>query len=342
MLTFAIIGAGWIGGIHADRLRKCDGARLGYVFDVNPQRAQEFSSQHGCEMVGSVAETCEKADAVIIASSTSSHADVALACVKARKPFLVEKPVAHDVASAIQLRDAAQEAGVLATAGFNRRFDARYTAIRRAVAEGAVGKLESLRFTVKTATAPSAEFLKTSGGLFGEFGIHFFDLARWISGDEPAEVFATGSTLIDPAYADVGQIDTAAVITRMRGGALFQLDIGWRYEYGHDERLEVFGSKGILVSGVPITPLPLEGDVAPHPSSVAKLPDWFERFEATYLAELSAFIRAIGSGEVQGPTLNDGVVAQVLAGAASESAKTNLPVRIGTIGQEPGGTDVAR
>lgn len=342
MLTFAIIGAGWIGGIHADRIRKCEGARLGYVFDVSLQRAQQFSSKYDCEAVGSVAEACEKADAVIIASSTLSHAEVALACVKTRKPFLVEKPVAHDVASAIQVRDAARQAGVLATTGFNRRFDARYAAIRQAVADGVVGTLESLRFTVKTATAPSADFLKTSGGLFGEFGIHFFDLARWISGDEPIEVFATGSTLIDPAYAEIGQIDTAAVITRMRGGALFQLDIGWRYEYGHDERLEVFGSKGVLVSGAPITPLTLAGDAGPHPSKVARLPDWFERFEATYLAELKGFVRAIGSGEIQGPTLHDGVIAQVLAGAAGESARTNLPVQIDAIVKEPGQTGTTR
>ncbi len=342
MLTFAIIGAGWIGGIHADRLRQCEGVRLGYVFDVDPQRVRQFSGQHGCETVGSVAEACEKADALIIASSTSSHAEVALACISARKPFLVEKPVAHDVASAIQIRDAARQAGVLAIAGFNRRFDARYAAIRRAVADGEVGRVESLRFTVKTGNAPSAEFLRTSGGLFGEFGIHFFDLARWISGDEPAEVFATGSTLIDPDYAEIGHIDTAAVIMRMRGGALFQLDIGWRYEYGHDERLEVFGSKGVLVSGVPITPLPLPGDASPHPSEVSRLPDWFERFEATYLAELSAFVRAINGGEVRGPTLHDGVVAQMLAGAAGESTRTNLPVRIDAIGPEPGLTDVTR
>ena len=337
MLTFAIIGAGWIGGIHADRLRRCEGARLGYVFDISADRARRFAGQNGCAVVGSVEEACDRADAVIIASSTASHADVALACVGARKPFLVEKPVAHDVASAIRVRDAAQTAGVPATAGFNRRFDARYAAIRRAVAEGAVGQLESLRFTVKTAAAPSAEFLKTSGGLFGEFGIHFFDLARWISGDEPIEVFATGSTLIDAAYAEIGQIDTAAVIVRMDSGVLFQLDIGWRYAYGHDERLEVFGSKGILATGAPITPLPLDGDAGPHPSSVGMLPDWFERFEATYLAELSAFIRAITSGEAPAPTLHDGVVAQMLAGAAAESARTNVPVHIDLSGQAPGG-----
>lgn len=335
MLTFAIIGAGWIGGIHADRLQRCEGARLGCVFDVGAERARRFADRNGCAVAGSVAEVCDRADAVIIASSTASHADIALACVAAGKPFLVEKPVAHDVPAAIRVRDAAREAGVPATAGFNRRFDARYAAIRRAVAEGAVGTLESLRFSVKTAAAPSAEFLKTSGGLFGEFGIHFFDLARWISGDEPVEVFATGSTLIDAAYAAIGQIDTAAVVVRMRGGVLVQLDIGWRYAYGHDERLEVFGSKGILAAGAPITPLPLAGDAGPHPSAAGLLPDWFERFEATYLAELSGFVRALATGEPPAPTLHDGVVAQMLAGAAGESVRSDRPVRVDTADTAP-------
>ncbi len=330
MLTFAIVGAGWIGGLHADRLRRVQGARLGYLFDVSVERAHRLAEQHGCEIAGSIKEACDGADAVIIASSTSSHAEVALACVAAGKPFLVEKPVAHDVKSAILVRDAAESAGIPATAGFNRRFDSRYAAIRQAVANGMVGNLESLRFTVKTANAPSAEFLKTSGGLFGEFGIHFFDLARWISGDEPVEVFATGSTLVDPAYAAIDQIDTAAVIVRMRSGVLFQLDIGWRYKFGHDERLEVFGSKGVLAAGAPIVPLQLRASDAPGPTSDTKLPDWFERFEETYLAELSAFVDALSNGRAPAPTLHDGVIAQTLADAARESARINAPVRVDT------------
>lgn len=328
MLTFAIIGAGWIGGIHADRLGRFEGARLGHMFDVSGERAREFADRHGCAVAASVKDACERADAVIIASSTASHAEVALACVAAGTPFLVEKPVAHDVDSAILVRDAAESAGVPAAAGFNRRFDSRYAAIRQAVADGAVGKLESLKFTVKTASAPSADFLKTSGGLFGEFGIHFFDLARWISGDEPVEVFATGSSLIDPAYAAIGEIDTAAVIVRMRSGVLFQLDIGWRYKFGHDERLEVFGSKGVLAAGAPIVPLQLRAGDALGPTSDTKLPDWFERFEETYLAELSAFVDALSNGRAPAPTLHDGVIAQTLADAARESARINAPVRV--------------
>ncbi|MGZ9709350.1 Gfo/Idh/MocA family protein [Glaciimonas sp. GNP009] len=328
MINFAIIGTGWIGGIHAQRLQQCAGATLACVFDVNPEASRVFAERHGCQSAASLEEACERADAVIIASSTTSHKEVALVCIAAGKPFLMEKPVAHDLDSAIIVRDAAHRAGVVASVGFNRRFDARYTRIREAVATGQLGRLESLRFTVKTATPPSPEFLKSSGGLFGEFGIHFFDLARWISGEEPVEVFATGSTLIDQAYADIGQIDTGAVIVRMQSGALFQLDIGWRATYGHDERLDVFGSKGVLTSGDPAINLVLADDAISQSNSRTHLPDWFERFDATYLTELSAFVYALNHGILPSPSLHDGVVAQTLVEAAYKSIAINAPIRL--------------
>lgn len=332
-MDFAIIGAGWIGGIHADRLQRCPGARLTLIYDVNRAAALRLAERFRCEVADTVEETCSKADAVIIASSTASHEKVALSCIAAGTPFLVEKPVAHDVAAAIAVRDAAARGGVPAAVGFNRRFSPSYARIRQAVAEGVAGKVESLRFTVKTATPPTPEFLKTSGGLFGEFGIHFFDLARWISGDEPIEVFAAGSTLVDPAYAAIGHIDTAAVIVRMQSGILFELDIGWRAAYGHDERLEVFGSKGVLSSGDPVIALPLPGE--PAHDRRERLPDWFERFETTYLAELSAFIAALDKGTAPSPSLHDGVVAQMLADAARQSVTTNAPVRLASVLPKP-------
>jgi myo-inositol 2-dehydrogenase/D-chiro-inositol 1-dehydrogenase len=325
-MDFAIIGAGWIGGIHAARLQRCPGARLKFVYDVNRDASRSLAERFQSEVADSVEAACAKADAVIIASSTASHEKVALSCIAARRPFLVEKPVAHNVAAAIAIRDAAERAGVPSAVGFNRRFSPSYAQVRQAVAEGAAGKIESLRFTVKTATPPTPEFLKTSGGLFGEFGIHFFDLARWISGDEPIEVFAAGSTLVDPAYAAIGHVDTAAVIVRMRSGILFQLDIGWRAAYGHDERLEVFGSKGVLSSGDPVIALPLPGEWARD--SRERLPDWFERFEATYLAEIRSFIDALKKGTAPSPSLHDGIVAQTLADAASESIAVNAPVQL--------------
>lgn len=330
MINFAIVGAGWIGGIHADRLQRCRGARLGVVCDAEPERARGLAERFGCSVAATVEDACRQADAVIISSSTASHAEIALACVAARTPFLVEKPVAHDLAAAVRIRDAARTAGVPATVGFNRRFDAGYSRIRDAVARGAIGTLESIKFAVKTATPPTAAFLKTSGGLFGEFGIHFFDLARWISGQEPLAVFAAGSTLVDEAYRAIGQVDTAAVIVRLSGGALFQLDVGWRAAYGHDERLEAFGSKGLMAAGEPAITLPLDGDAvsASLRAVGAKLPDWFERFEATYLAELEAFVDVLEEGGEPTPTLQDGVVAQMLADAARRSVELDAPVEV--------------
>ena len=327
MIKFAIVGTGWIGGIHADRLRNCAGAELAFVFDVRPDAAKAFAAKYGGVVTGSIEETCGKADAIIIASSTASHEAVAQACIAARKPFLVEKPVAHSQEAATRVRDAAIESGVPAMVGFNRRFHPGYSRIRNAIREGVIGNVESLRFTVKTATPPSAEFLKTSGGLFGEFGIHFFDLACWLTDDRPVEVYAMGSTLTDPAYEEIGHIDTGAVVVRMSRGALFQLDIGWRSSYGHDERLEVFGAKGVLASGDAVITQPVSADEA-HPHPDRKLPDWFERFEATHLIELDAFVAMLRGEQAFGATLQDGLVAQALADAAAKSVKLNAPVKM--------------
>lgn len=325
-MDFAIIGAGWIGGIHADRLQRLPGARLKLVHDVNTDAADTLARRYSCAVAASLEDACSGADAVIIASSTASHEKVALSCIAAGTPFLVEKPVAHDVAAAAAIADKAERAKVPSAVGFNRRFSPLYARIRQAVADGVIGEVESLRFTVKTATPPTPDFLRTSGGLFGEFGIHFFDLARWISGAEPVEVFAAGSTLVDPAYAAIGHVDTAAVIVRMHSGVLFELDIGWRAAYGHDERLEVFGSKGVLTAGDPVIAQPLPGEAKRDPR--ARLPDWFERFEETYLAELQAFMTALERGIAPSPSLQDGIVAQMLADAARESVSTNAPVRL--------------
>lgn len=327
MIKIAIVGTGWIGGIHADRLKRCAGAELAYVFDIRKDAAQAFAAEHGGAVADTVEEACAKADAVIIASSTGSHEAVALACIKAGKPFLVEKPVAQDQAAAIRVRDAALSAGIPSMVGFNRRFHPGYSEIRAAIADGRIGNVESLRFTVKTATPPTAEFLKTSGGLFGEFGIHFFDLACWLTDDVPVELFAMGSILTDESYRAVGQIDTAAVIVRMSRGALFQLDIGWRSAYGHDERLEVFGSKGVFRAGGDVITMPLSGVRTPE-EAARRLPDWFERFEATYLIELDGFVSLVSGRSAIGANLQDGLVAQAMADAAARSAATNRPVSI--------------
>ena len=328
MVKVTIVGAGWIGGIHADRLAGIEGARLVAVHDANAEAGAALAEKHGCVATASLEEAIDQADAVIICVSTAAHRVVALACVRARTPFLVEKPVAQTLDQAIEVREAVADGRIVAMTGLNRRFAPRYQDLRSRIAAGDLGRVESVRAAGKVASPPSADFLKTSGGLFGEFGIHFLDLACWLVDDEPTEIYATGSTLTDESYRAVGQVDTAALVLRFRTGALFQLDIGWRSAYGHDERIEVFGERGVLTAGESVETLSL-ADASSGGANV-QLPDWFERFEDTYALELEAFLDYVRNSTEPSPSIHDGVVAQLLAEAAGRSLIVDAPLKVDT------------
>jgi myo-inositol 2-dehydrogenase/D-chiro-inositol 1-dehydrogenase len=211
---------------------------------------------------------------------------------------------------------------------FNRRFHPQYAGIRAAVAGGEMGRVESLLITSRTASPPTVDFIKTSGGLFGEKGSHFYDLARWITGEHPVELFAMGSALINPRFAEVGEVDTAMITMRLPSGALCQFDFSWRAAYGQDERLEVLCSQGMLqTQQAPTGPFTrfTESGMAHD----GRMPTWYERFEQTYRMELDVFFRAVETGKPgELPALADGLAAQRLADAARESARNGLPVTI--------------
>ena len=212
---------------------------------------------------------------------------------------------------------------------FNRRFDTQYAAIETAVAAGDIGHPEALNIVSRTAKPPTPEFIKTSGGLFAEKGSHFYDLARWICAEDPVEVFAMGSVLVDPGFTDVGEVDTAKILLRMLSGTLCQLDFSWRAAYGQDERLEVNGAKGMLSTlQAPVGPLLSQtaGGIT-HPG---KLPGWQERFQQTYRDELDAFLDLL-TGKPPSKTLaelSDGVAAQHIAESARRSLAENRPVAL--------------
>ncbi|MGH2409198.1 MAG: Gfo/Idh/MocA family protein, partial [Chloroflexota bacterium] len=169
--------------------------------------------------------------------------------------------------------------------------------------------------------------IKVSGGQMRDQTIHFFDLLRWITGDEPTEVQVMGAALADPRVSEAGDVDTSIAVLRLRGGALCQIDSARRTAYGYDERIEVFGSKGMVEScrqrfrGVSR----YSGDTIVEDGMH---PGWFERMEASYVHALDAFVRALRSGEAPEPSLDDGLKAQIIADAASASLRTGVPVRI--------------
>ena len=319
-MKIALIGAGSIGRIHAANIATHPDAALAVVCDFNEMAAGQVASIHGGKAVVSVEAAMDaKPDAAIIASSTSSHGEVATACIAAGVPFLCEKPLAADLDTAQRIAAEAASAGIVAATAFNRRFDEGYSGIRDAISAGDIGRMNALIFTSRTASPPTVAFARTSGGLFGEKGAHFFDLARWITGEEPSEVSALGSAIINPDYRSIGQVDTAFVTMKMASGILCNFDFSWRAAYGQDERLEVNGELGMLQT--------IQQPVGKHLRFSASggrhgglMPTWSERFAPTYKLELDLFLNKVrGGSDSDLASLDDGCRAQAISDAARKS-----------------------
>jgi myo-inositol 2-dehydrogenase/D-chiro-inositol 1-dehydrogenase len=199
--------------------------------------------------------------------------------------------------------------------------------VREAVGAGAVGAIELMHLTARGPQPPPISYVKVSGGQLRDQTIHFFDLACWLAGEAPAEVYATGAALVDPAIGAAGDTDTCALILKMPGGALCQIDNSRRAAYGYDERIEVFGSGGMVISERKPT-----GDVTRYTAggvvSDGLHAGWFERMQPTFALELDAFVTALEGGDAPYPTLLDGLRAQQIAEAAVESLRSNRPARV--------------
>lgn len=319
MIQICQFGAGRIGKMHAENLARHPAYRLRYIVDVHEPSARAVAERTGAE----VAET-ERAlddpsiDAVLIASATDTHADLIEAAARAKKAILCEKPIDLARARVDACLAVAAEHGVPLMIGFNRRFDANFRALKRAIDEGRIGALELISITSRDPGPPPAAYIKVSGGLYRDMMIHDFDLARWLLGEEPAEVFAAGSCLVEPEIGRLGDVDTALVVLRTKSGKLCQINCSRRATYGYDQRLEVHGAKGMArAENVRTTTVELADAGGFHSDS---LPNFFiERYAGAYLAELDHFAEVVTEGKPPSPSGEDGRRALALADAAVES-----------------------
>lgn len=329
MIRFALFGAGFIGRVHAQNVAAHPQAALVAVYDVNPLAAQAVAAPLGARTAAHPDEiwAAGDIDAVIIASSTNTHAELLLAAVRAGKPAYCEKPIDLDIGRVHEVARAAQSAALPVLVGFSRRFDPHHLGVRDAVRGGLIGALEMLHLTSRGPQPPPLEYLRVSGGQFRDQTIHFFDLACWIAGEVPTEVYAAGSALTSPDVARAGDVDTSMLTLKLPSGALVHIDNSRRSAYGYDERVEAFGSAGMAESGrVPRREVRLyQGSVVQADGLHA---GWFERLEPTFAAALGAFMTALSGAEVQYPTVQDGLRAQLIAEAAAESLRTNRPVQV--------------
>jgi myo-inositol 2-dehydrogenase/D-chiro-inositol 1-dehydrogenase len=319
MIEAALFGAGRIGKIHAGNLARQPGARLKYVVDVNAAAAAELAARHGATVATVDAALADRAiNAIVIASSTDTHAELLLRAAAAGKAIFCEKPVDLDLARARSAAAAVERAGVTCLVGFQRRYDPTFAAVKARLSAGEIGEPEMLVVTSRDPGAPPLDYIKVSGGIFKDMLIHDFDIFRWILEDEAATVYATGSCLTDPAIEAAGDIDSTAVTIRTRRGRLAQINTSRRAAYGYDQRFEVLGGKGMLQAG---NHRPTE--VTAHTAASVSLdaPEHFflERYRVAYANEMAHFIDAVAGGKPVRTTVADGVKALELADAATRS-----------------------
>jgi len=328
MIKFALFGAGFIGKVHGNNIATHPRAELTYIYDVNVQAAEELAARLGGKVAASPEEIwASDVDAVLIASSTNTHADLLSSAIKAEKPIFCEKPIDLDINRVKAVVQEASQTNLPILIGFSRRFDSNHLAAKEALRCGDLGKLEMMHLTTRGPQPPPISYVKVSGGQLRDQTIHFFDMARWLAGEDPVEVYATGDALIDPAIGEAGDVDTSMVILKMPGGALCHIDSSRRAAYGYDERVELFGSGGMVESQRKPT-----RNVALYTGekvvSDGLHAGWFERMEPTFMEALDAFIRAVEGEDAEFPNLMDGLQAQMIAEAAYESLQTNKPVKI--------------
>jgi myo-inositol 2-dehydrogenase/D-chiro-inositol 1-dehydrogenase len=329
LVRFALFGAGRIGRMHAENLVRRDDAKLVYVVDTKPEVARALAEPLGAKQAD--AETALRdanVDAVLIATSTGSHADLSIAAAKAGKAIFCEKPVDLTLPKVEACIKAVRKARVPMFVGFNRRFDPSFREVKRRLDAGAVGKLEQVIITNRDPGLPELRFLASSGGLFLDFTIHDFDMARWLLGEEPVEVFARGAVLVDPRVkSEANDIDTAMVLLRTRSGRMASIMNSRRAVYGYDQRIEVFGDKGML-RAENLTPTTVErfgGEASCHDNP---WPNFQTRYAAAYAAELTSFIASVERGKPAAVPPEDSRRVLLLCEAAAKSARTGQPVRV--------------
>jgi myo-inositol 2-dehydrogenase/D-chiro-inositol 1-dehydrogenase len=301
---------------------------LRYVVDVDATAAADLAQRYGATAVDARTALADPTvGAVLIASSTDTHADYCIAAAKAGKAIFCEKPIDLSLKRVDACLKAVAAAKVPMFVGFNRRFDPSFASLKARIDAGEIGPVEQVVISSRDPGLPPLAYLKVSGGQFRDMTIHDFDMARWLLGEEPVEVYAMGAALVDPRVAEEGDIDSAMVLMRTASGKMAHINNSRRASYGYDQRIEVHGSKGRLMAGNH-TPTSVEKADAGAVSTDKPLHFFLERYADAYRAEMNAFLEALAKKKPMPVGAEDGRKALVLAEAALKSHQTGKPVKV--------------
>lgn len=333
-LRFGVIGAGRIGKIHAENLAtRIPGVEVAAIADIDLKSAQELAARLHISIAVDDYQAIlsdPTIDSVAICSSTDTHAKIVIEAAQAGKHIFCEKPVDLDLATIDAALDAVEKAGVKLQVGFNRRFDPNFRKVRAMVADGKIGEPQIIRITSRDPAPPPISYVKVSGGMFLDMTIHDFDMARYLSGSEVVEVYVAAGVMVNPDIGEAGDVDTAVITLRFANGAIGTIDNSRKAVYGYDQRVEVFGSEGMLQAhnNTPDNDVYFNGDGV---HSAKPLYFFLERYMDSFIAELKDFVQSIVDNTTPPVVGLDGRIPVVIGMAAKKSYLEHRPVKISEI-----------
>jgi len=333
-VKIAVIGTGRMGSVHVRNIaRLIPEADLVAVCDIRLEVAQAVADECGIQrVVKDYHDLLADPDieAILIASSTDTHAFIMKDVAAAGKHIFCEKPLALELDKIDEALAAVEKARVKLQVGFNRRFDKSFQRVKEIVDSGEIGRPCILRITNRDPDFPAMEFLRVSGGIFLDLAIHDFDMVRFQLG-EVVEIYAAGGVLIEPKLNEFNDIDTDVVVLKFANGAVGTIDNSRKAVYGYDQRLEVFCSNGTAMANNEAETVTVKGNQDGFLS--AKPPYFFmQRYSPCYVEEVRQFINCVRLDQPTPTTGVDGRAAVVLGYAAWKSLRENRPVKIREIG----------
>lgn len=333
MKKVGIIGFGRIGRIHYKVIEGIKDVEVVAVADSFADDMKDVFTEYGISNYSKKYSDIIKnpdIDTVLICSPTDTHAEVSIAAAKAGKDIFCEKPIDFDINRVNEVLAEVKKAGVSFQVGFNRRFDPNFAKVKKAVLNGDIGQVHIIKITSRDPKAPPLSYVKSSGGMFADMTIHDFDMARFLAGSEPEQVYAVGGALINKEIEQYDDIDTAIITIKFENGAMAVIDNSRQAAYGYDQRVEVFGSKGMAKCENNIeTQMTLfvdDGVISDKP-----LYFFLERYQESFKEELVQFFDAINAGKETPVVGKDGLVPLTMGIAAKKSLKENRPVQISEI-----------
>ena len=320
--------------MHAEHLAyRVPGANVIAIADIRLEAAQKCTTKLQIpSAMKDYREIMDNADieAVIICSSTNMHAQMIEEAAAAGKHIFCEKPIDFDLAKIDRALQAVDKAGVKLQVGFMRRIDASFKRVREIVASGKIGTPHILRITSRDPAPPSIDYIKVSGGIFLDSVIHDFDMSRYLIGSEVSDIYATGGVMVDPEIGKAGDIDTAVSVLRFTSGTIGIINNSRRAVYGHDQRVEVFGSEGMVtVSNNTLDRTVYSNSEGVHSS--VPLHFFIERYTDAFIAEMKEFVECVQQGNTPSVTGIDGRIPVIMGYAAKKSFKENRPVKLSEI-----------